>query len=159
GLAFPPVASIVNFRGPTIGVAEISTSTLSGGPNNGVVYDFAFSTGQLLGDPYYTSISNCGLTDTYPLTASFAYYDVFNCGAYLWRAPQGVGSRAAAVIDGSSAYASYSAESLFAGSANNPGLPALTWSGTVDTTTGNAGLSDVESWVKCAPAPGTFPAT
>lgn len=145
------------FTGPTIAAGDFDTSAVSGGPNNGLLYDFFDNDAQFSGDADYVSVGRGGVFDTYPVDPSTLNRgaDLFFSDGYLSDAN---GDRSDLQVDGFPAYASFTAENLlgFTG-ADFPGLPAVTFTQSQNPATGDVTVHESELLVQCAPAPATYP--
>ncbi len=106
--------SLASFTGPTVGIGDFSTNTISTGPNNGQMYDFYDSADQLAGAADYKSVGSGGLNDAYPADPSTLVLgeDLFFSTDYLAnRNPD----RSDVEIDGVPAYAPATARTLVSG--------------------------------------------
>jgi hypothetical protein len=148
-------ADLSPFAGPRIGAGERDTSTQSGGPNNGTVYDYYIYGQQLTGAFDYVSLGSCGLYDGYLYDATFAQTTTtFYCNSGLFSNDSATPTRSELRIDGVNAYPPYSAHSI---NPNATGLPAVTYSYSVDPSTGNLVIHETDPLVKCPDA--TYPPT
>lgn len=145
------------YSGPLIGVGERDSSTVGGGPNDGRLYDYYLDAPQQTAAFDYASLGSCGLHDGYLFDMIYALTTTtFYCNAALFEGEKGTGStRSELQIDGTNAYAPDQAESV---NANAAGLPALSYSYTVDAHTGNVVIHETDPLVKC-PAAATYPPT
>lgn len=139
------------YSGPLIGVGERDSSTVGGGPNNGALYDYYLDAPQQTAAFDYASLGSCGVHDGYLFDTIYALTTTtFYCNAALFAGQKGTGStRSELQIDGANAYAPAQAEAI---SANASGLPAMTYSYTVDAATGNLVIHESDPLVKCPAA-------
>ncbi len=149
-------SDLAPYSGPLLGVGERDSSTVGGGPNAGKLYDYYLYAPQQTAAFDYVSLGACGLNDGYLLDATYALTtSTFYCNAGLFEGESGNAStRSELRIDGANAYAPEQAESI---DANAPGLPALTYSYSVDAHTGNFVIHETDPLVECATA--TYPPT
>ncbi len=156
------------FSGPTLVIGERSNYTVAGGPNNGQLRDYYIYGAQLLGAFDYDSLGGCAIDDSYvydPVT--FASQTLDYCNAFFnWengypKAELGVAqaTRPELQVDGVNAYLAGNADSLYPTSQQAPGFPAVSYSYSLDPTTGNLTIEDSEPAVACSPTPETFPPT
>jgi hypothetical protein len=154
---FPATSDPSPFTGPTL-LGEWNLSyTISGGPNDGKVYNYyvLFQGPNAMND--YVSASEGGLWD------SRLQYDPTHASAYVWYENGALESneelasnnRSTLQVDGFNAYAPYAARGLFP---NNEGLPALTYDASRDAATGNTTIHETDPIVVC-PAETPFPPT
>lgn len=148
-------AALSAFAGPRILVDTNKTLTVTGGPNNGKLYDY-FSLFQQLGGSFdYESLSGCGVCDGYLSDASFNLSTItYWSNAALYTLRSGPVLRSELQVDGANAYPTWSAESI---NADATGLPVLTYRYALDKKTGNVVIHETEPFVKCANA--TYPPT
>ena len=144
------------YSGPLIGVGERDSSAVGGGPNNGKVYDYYLDAPQQTAAFDYASLGSCGLHDGFLLDSIYALTTTtFYCNAALFPGDKGSGSRRSELqIDGLNAYTPAAAQSI---NANASGLPALSYSYTVDAATGNLVIHETDPLVKCSAS--TYPPT
>src|ERR1700754_3679011 len=150
--AFAPVA---------IAVGRLQLSTVSGGPNNGALYDYSVWATQLGSRGVYSSIGGCGLgsTSVFQLPTFFPSTGEFACAGRL---PVSTGARAGVQVGCGNAWAPAGAAALFGPqtpSVLSTGLRPLTYTATVDPATGNLPLREQEALLRCGPAPTVFSPT
>ena len=146
------------FVGIRLGVDASRAAAVTGGPNNGAVYDFTYTATQLDGRATLASAGACGLAGSgvYTPNVFAATQSPFDCDAHL---PANLGGRSAVLVDNQSAYLPAGADALFANAANGGGFSPLTYSVSLDGATGNVAIQDSEPLVKCAPQPTAVPAS
>jgi hypothetical protein len=144
------------YSGPLIGVGERDSSNVGGGANNGSLYDYYLDAPQQTAAFDYASLGSCGLHDGYLFDEIYALTTTtFYCNAALLEGDKGTKStRSELQIDGTNAYAPDAAESI---NPNAAGLPALSYSYTVDAHTGDIVIHETDPLVKCPAA--TYPPT
>ena len=149
-------SNLAPYTGPLIGVGERDSSTVGGGANNGKLYDYYLDAQQGTGAFDYVSLGACGLKDGYLLDPTYALTtSTFFCDGGLLEGESGTSStRSELRVDGADAYAPATAESI---NPNAAGLPALSYSYSVDAHTGNLVVHETDPLVKCPVA--TFPPT
>lgn len=156
--AIPSGTTPVNvkpFAGPRLLVGFNRLYTVSGGPNNGTLDDYYAFFSQLTGGFDYFSLSSCGVCDGYLSTPDFSQTTVtWWSNAALQYYKTGPVIRSEVQIDGSNAYAPWSAQDV---NPNGTGLPKLTYSYSVDKKNGNVVIHESNPLVKCASA--TYPPT
>ena len=110
------------FSGPVVGVGERESSTISGGPNSGKIYDYALDAQQLTGAFDYASLGGCGLHNGFLYDSTFANTTVtFACNAGLLRADSPTTpTRSELQVDDANAYAPAQAFAINAGGAGLP---------------------------------------
>lgn len=153
------------FAGPLLAVGGMFASRVTNGPNAGVLYDFYLWAQQIRAAADYASVGSCGLDDTYLLDQALGRTTtVFYCNAWLsYRNLDGNGdTRSEIQVDGQNAYASDAARRVFTrsgacppacdGSIDNSGLPALTWSFSRNSATGDTTITESEPLVRCTAA-------
>lgn len=142
-------SDVTPYDGPVIGVGEYTESSVSGGPNNGKIYDYALDAQQLTAAFDYQSLGDCGLNDGFLYDSTFANTTVtYACNAGLQgqdtsKSP----TRSQIQVDGANAYTSASA---FLINSNAAGLPVVANTYAVDTATGNFVLRETAPLVKCS---------
>ena len=146
------------FSGPTVGLGDFDVSTLSDGPNSGLTSDFYDNAAQLAGDADYESVGSGGVFDGFPVDPStlVAGADLFFSNDYL---SDENSDRSDIEVDGTPAYATATAESLFPGASSFVGLQPMTFSASQDPDTGDLVINESEPLVECAPSPATYPPT
>jgi hypothetical protein len=136
------------FTGPRVLAGQTQNFTVSGGPNNGKLYDFYAFFQQLNGSADYSSTSECGLSDGYLTNPSLARTTTtWYCNAVLQPAEASPGTRSELQIDGVDAWLTRAAEHI---NSSAPGLQTLTYTYHVDPKTGNALIHDNEAAVECS---------
>lgn len=162
-----PAGATVNqpaFSGPLIAVDYVATRRIAGGPNAGLPYDF-YAWGQQTGAADdYNSVGNCGLADSFLYDDAYGYATtVFYCNAWMYqRNLDGAGdTRSEIQVDGQDAYDASGAAALFPrsgacpsacdGSIDDPGFPALSYTVSQDSSSGDVTISDSETIVRCPP--------
>lgn len=145
------------FKGPRVLVGQTHRLTVTGGPNDGKLYDFYSFFQQLHGGADYASLAGCGLADGYLSDASFARTTTtWYCNAALFatEASPNPGTRSELRIDGVNTWPTRAAKDI---NSSAPGLQKLTYTYHVDPKTGNALIHDNEPFVECTNH--TFPPT
>jgi hypothetical protein len=156
-----------NFNGPRILTGRIQTYTVGGaGPNKDTITDYFAGVGQRQGYMDYYSIGGCGvdwsfLIDPITLEPSSALY---YCNGWTYKrngcdtasATCTVATQSEIRVDGKNAYAPYSASSLYDIDATHksnliPGVPALTFTRSIDPLNGNVHVDETSPIVKCSP--------
>ncbi len=153
------------FAGPLLAVGGVFASRVMDGPNAGVVHDFYLWAQQIRAAADYTSVGNCGLDDSYLFDQALGQTTtVFYCNALLsYRNLEGIGdTRSEIQVDGHNAYDSDAARRVFGrsgacppacdGSIDNSGLPALTYSFSRKSATGDTTITESEPLVRCTAA-------
>jgi hypothetical protein len=148
------------FRGPVYGVGYRYVDTLTGGPNDGAIYDFWSDAHQSKGYMEWESVGSCGLDWSQVFDGPFYDYDEyspFNCTGAMYTGSSGDGyGRSEMQVDGRNAINSDGANNLYyydgstwhSGS-DNANYPALSTSTQVDPATGNATITESEPLVFC----------
>ena len=146
------------FPGKRVMFQRSRVTSVVGGPNNGVPYDFRYWAPQLDGRSIWQSLSNCGLAGAATMTPDTFHYSApaFPCAGFV--APNTSG-RAGVLVDHGNAYTPYGAATLFPGSANALGLLASQTSVSSDPSTGNVLIRETENLLRCSPDSATLPAT
>lgn len=144
-------ASLTPYAGPLVGVGERDSSAVGGGPNNGKLTDYYLYAAQQTASFDYTSLGGCGLKDGYLLDPTYASTTTtFFCNAGLLQGEAGRAStRSELRVDGTNAYTPAAAGSI---APNASGLPALSYTYTVDGHTGNLVVHESDPIVRCADA-------
>jgi hypothetical protein len=147
---------VTPFSGPVIGVGDRESSKISGGTNNGKTYDYSLDAQQETAAFDYASLGSCGLHNGFLYDSTYANTTVtFACNAGLMSADSAAkATRSELRIDGANAYSPTQAFFINPGAA---GFPALTYTYTVDKTTGNVVIHETDPLVKCTSA--TYPPT
>jgi PASTA domain len=136
------------YTGPRVLVGENERRRVSGGPNNGKLYDFYSFFQQLHGGYDYDSLAECGVDDGYLSNTSFARTTTtWYCNAALFSQEADPGTRSELQIDGVDAWPTEAAEHINQSAA---GLQKLTYTYHVDPKTGNTVIHDNEPFVKCS---------
>jgi hypothetical protein len=155
-------ANLSAFAGPRVMVGYNETYHVSGGTNDGTLYDFYTFAQQLAGGFDYDSLSSCGVDDGYLSDATLAKTTVtFWCNAALFnqQTSAGASTRSELQIDGRDAWPTYSAYRANPAAA---GFPKLTYTYHVNPHNGNLVIHDTETLVECTdktypPTPATCP--
>lgn len=153
-------SNLTPFAGPRILVGYNQTYKISGGANDGTVYDFYTFAQQPSGGFDYVSLSSCGVDDGYLSDSTLALTTVtFWCNAALFNQEASPGTRSELQIDGADAWPTWSADHV---NPNATGFPTLTYTHQVNPHNGNLVIHDTEALVTCAdktypPTPSTCP--
>jgi hypothetical protein len=144
-------ADVTAFDGPVVGVGADTASKVSGGPNNGRIYDYALDVQQLTAAFDYGSLSGCGLNDGFLYDPTYANTTVtFACNAgLLGRDSSSAPTRSEVQVDGTNAYGAAQAYLINPSAA---GLPSVSNTYTLDTATGNVVVRERAPLVKCPTA-------
>lgn len=146
-------ASLAPFVGPVIGVGERESAKVSGGTNDGKVYDFHIDAQQQTAAAEYSSAGEGDLYNAFLLDSTyFATTNTYASGHSLFSTA--LPTRSELQVDGANAYPPYQAHSI---NANATGLPALSYSYSLDAHTGGLVIHATEPLVKCPST--TFPPT
>ncbi len=154
----PPPAEneLEPFSGPVLGLSEIKSEKISGGPNDGQAYDFYAWGQQLTAANDYESISGCGLTDGFLFDAALNQTTTtFWCNDYFYSAngsDSSPATRSQIQVDGANGYLADTAKQI---SENATGLPAVSFSYDFDPSNGDLTIHDSEPVVMCPEA--TYP--
>jgi hypothetical protein len=168
------------YAGPAVAVSDLedanydnsaSSSTnyqIVGGPNNGDLYDYYIWQAQFSGAMDYDSLGECGPCDSYaidPTALRIPDDALWYSNAALYQnlsGGPGIPDQSYAQVNGDNAYDAHGAESLydrtvgnFDGSQDAANFPALSFSDTVDPTTGNLTINEDQDLVRCATPTGT----
>ena len=136
------------FTGPRVLVGQTHKYTVSGGPNDGKLYDFYALFQQLHGANDYDSLSGCGIDNGYLSDPSFARTTTtWFCNAALLNSEATPGTRSELQIDGVDAWPTEAAHRINSSAA---GLQKLTYAYHVDPKTGNGVIHESEPFVECA---------
>lgn len=154
-----PPGSSSTFAGPTLAigqVGELRANELESYDLDVPQFDGAFEYGSLGG----CSILNSFVYD--PVT--FASTQLDDCDGGFDSANGGMPgtltpTRSELQVDGTDAYLSGNAASLFVGAQNTPGYPSLTYGYSIDPVTGNLMLNETDQVVECSPAAAVYPPT
>ncbi len=129
---------------------------ISGGPNDGKLYDYyAWGQQTALADDY-DSISSCGLCDSYLFDSTGGLTSiVFYGNAWLnYGNENGTGdTRSDIQVDGRDAYMGYSAYQVFGGSNQEPGFPTLTYHVSQNSSTGDVTITETDQIARCTGSP------
>ncbi len=144
------------FTGPRIAVSAFRSSshyTISGGPNNGALYDY-YANGTTFGSYVgWNSAGDCG-PYAESIDPSYAYGNyALDCVGSLY-GNDGF-SRSEIQIDGSNAYTPQGAENLFSGASNNVGFQPLSVSQSWNAGNGFESTSETDPLVEC-PSPDPY---
>jgi len=143
-------SSVTPFSGPLVGVGERDSTPVGGGPNNGTLYDFYLYAPQQTASFDYSSLGTCGLNDGYLFDPTYALTTTtFYCNAGLFLGESATPTRSELQIDGANAYAPDQAATI---NPNATGLPALSYSYSVDAHTGDFVAHETDPLVKCPAA-------
>jgi hypothetical protein len=146
-------ANLAPFSGPVIGVGDRQSAKVSGGTNNGKVYDFHIDSQQTTAANEYSSVGEGDLYDAFLLDPTyFATTNTYASGHSLFATA--LPTRSELQVDGADAYPPYQAKQI---NANATGLPALSYSYSLDAHTGDLVIHVTEPLVKCPST--TFPPT
>ena len=145
-------ADLSPFAGPLIGGDYRKSYKVSGGPNDGTVYDYYIYAQQFPAAFDYDSLASCGIDDGYlydPTTLAETTVTYW-CNGGLFFNP-GIG-RSELQVDGANAYPPDDARYV---NANGSGFPALTYSFSIDQKSGDLVIHETDPIVKCTDA--TYP--
>ncbi|HUZ14575.1 MAG TPA: PASTA domain-containing protein [Gaiellaceae bacterium] len=142
--------TLAPFTGPRLYVGDATKSHVSGGPNNGKLYDFYLYFQQPDGGMDYDSLGGCGIDDGYLLDSTDSLTTVpWYCNA--WLANNDLGSnatRSEIQVDGADAYPPSGAKEINAGATS--GFPTVSsFSYSQNSKTGNSTIHEKEAFVKC----------
>ena len=136
------------FTGPRVLVGQTHRFSVSGGPNDGKLYDFYSFFQQLHGGNDYDSISGCGIDDGYLSNSSLAQTTTtWYCNGALFTTEASPGTRSELQIDGVDAWPTEAAEHI---NSSASGLQKLAYTYHVDPKNGNTVIHDNETFVKCS---------
>jgi hypothetical protein len=142
------------FRGPRAAVSYVFTSKLAtGGPNDGLLYDYWIGVEGLAGYLRFESAGHRGLEESGAMSTSIfeKFSTAFDdAGVFGARDEDGSGPRSQLRVDGHNAYAPYAAVSLYPGAADAPGLKGVTFTPALDASTGSMTLTESAPLVRCA---------
>jgi hypothetical protein len=153
-------SNLTPFKGPLLGGDHRDTSLVSGGPNDGVPYDFYLWAQQRQAAFDYDSLMGCGIDDGYLNGSDLDIATTtFYCNAWLWDyenfANQAASTRSELQIDGADAYGPTTAEDI--NDQGSPGFPRVKYSMDVNPATGVTTIHESDGLVKCADS--TYPPT
>jgi len=164
GTDYPPGMPSA-FTGPTLAISQVEDNDISGGPNNGDLEAYYLDDSQLSGGFDYDSLGGCTIDDSYtydPVTFASATLDY--CNAFFWYENGATGAgvapptRSELQVDGADAYLAGDIDDLGLPGDDLSGFPSESYSYSIDPTTGNLVLNEVDQVVKCSPG-GVFPPT
>src|SRR5262249_4400538 len=126
------------------------------GPNTSKIVDYYLWAQQKTAGFDYRSLGGCGVVDGDPFSGLVSPPITVYCNAGLFPGPVSPfpPARSSAKIDGANAYAPAAAAGI---NPNGTGLPAVSYTYTVDIATGNLVIHETNPFVKCANA--TYPPT
>jgi hypothetical protein len=134
------------FTGPVMAVSSLSLTTAPAGP----LVSFSLLNAQTAGRAGYSSLGGCSLERDSVFAPSFlASNELTRCAA---RVPSNIGGRSGLLVDGVNTYATAGVYSFGAA-----GIVPLTYSLSLDPTTGAATLNDIETPLRCASKTAAFP--
>jgi hypothetical protein len=137
-------------------VGQTETYTVSGGANNGKLYDYYLYFQQLAGGMDYDSVGGCGIDDGYLLDNNSLSAVTWWCNAWLNKSDQQAApTRSGIQVDGVNAYSP--AEAYYVNSAAIAGFPKLSRSYSQNAKTGNSLIHETDPFVKCKTQ--TYPPT
>ena len=145
-----PITDFTPFTGPFVGGGELSVQKIATGPNSGTVSDHYIDQAQSKGFADYASLGACGLCDMALFdTAGKSSPYLFARNARLgFPHDDGTGQmRPGATVDGRAAYSAFTASSK---AFDNPGLPPLAVTHTVDPATGDMTFQENQDLVICS---------
>ena len=149
-------SNVTPYAGPLIGVGERDTSKVATGPNAGSAYDYYLYAPQMTAAFDYVSLGSCGVFDGYLFDATYVpTTTTFYCNGGLFNGEAATPTRSEVQIDGANAYLPWGAEVFINPDAT--GLPAVSYTYTVDKATGNLVIQETDPLVKCPDA--TYPPT
>jgi len=149
-------SDVTPYSGPLIGVGERDTSKVATGPNTGSAYDYYLYASQMTAAFDYVSIGSCGVFDGYLYDSTYVPTTyTFYCNGGLFTGDGPSPTRSELQVDGANAYLPWDATQNI--NSNATGLPAVSYTYTVDTATGNLVIHETDPVVKCADA--TYPPT
>jgi len=149
-------SDVTPYSGPLIGVGERDTTKVSGGPNDGSAYDYYLYASQMTAAFDYVSIGSCGVFDGYLYDSTYVPTTyTFYCNGGLFTGDTPTPTRSELQVDGANVYLPWDAAARI--NSNATGLPAVSYTYTVDTATGNLVIHETDPVVKCADA--TYPPT
>ena len=150
-------ANHTTYPGRRLIIQGTRVTAISGGPNNGVPYDFRYTAPQLSGRGIFQSAATCGLASAGILsTTGSISQSIFNCAGFIETNTAG---RAGVLVDRQNAFLAGQAANLFPGAANGLNFLALQSSLTSDPVTGSITIRETSRLMRCAPDPVAFPAT
>ena len=155
-------SDLTPFAGPRVGVGELDKNTISGGPNDGQLFSEYIWAQQLTGAfDWVTGSGSSGTNwgpvyDGYLFDPTFALTTVtfYGNAGLLTREKASSPTRSELRIDGKNAYFPTGAWDV---NQNATGLPALTYTYTLDAATGNIVINETDPLVECPDA--TYPPT
>lgn len=144
------------FTGPRIEVGERQVYPISGGPNNGKLYDYYVWGQQTAVADDYDSISSCGFCDSYLLdnTGGLTSIVFYGNAWFNYGNENGTGNtRSDIQVDGRDAYMGYSANQVFAGSNQEHGFPTVTYHVSQNSSTGDVTITETDQIARCKGSP------
>jgi hypothetical protein len=153
--------SASSFTGPLVGNGSRFAYTISGGKNDGTQYDFDREQSTQRGYVIAFAASDLGLDfgGLYAQPLLDPSQAIWDGNAFFYFEPTSEHTRSELRVDGVDAYGPGSAYYAFPEAKNNAGFPSLGYSETLDPANGNLTVEDIEPFVTCSPAPGTYPPT
>ena len=144
------------YAGPRLLVGQTETYNVSGGVNNGKLYDYYLYFQQPQGGLDYDSVGGCGIDDGYLLDNNSLSTVTWYCNAWLNDSDQQAApTRSQLQVDGVNAYPP--AEAYYINAAATAGFPKLSRSYNQNAKTGNSVIHETEAFVKCKTQ--TYPPT
>jgi hypothetical protein len=147
---YPGNGSVTAFTGPKLTTEYNLSRKILTGPNTGMVisYDVEFTSTYAMNN--FHSVGSNGFAD-----ARLQHADGTSSN-YFWDADAALSinltaSRAALRVDGTDAYATYSAAHAYQNAWDAPGLPALTFTAARNATTGVITIHETDPIVSCPP--------
>jgi Glucodextranase, domain B/PASTA domain len=162
---YPPGTSS-HFEGPTLAIGHLSNTTVSSGTNSGRLEFYDLYDSQLRGGFDFSSLGDCTISGSFtydPVTFGANTTDLDDCNAWfnsangLTAAGFAPPTRSELQVDGANAYAPGGISALFSGAEHVPGFPSLSYTYSLDPSTGNLVINELDQIVKCSP--GGYPAT
>ena len=152
-----PTSDLTPYSGPLIGVGERDTTKLGTGPNAGLAYDYYLYASQMTAAFDYVSLGSCGIFDGYLYDSTYlpTTYTFFCNGGLFIQDTSSSPTRSELQVDGANAYLPWGAVANI--NADGTGLPAVSYTYTVDTATGNLVIHETDPVVNCSDA--TYPPT
>jgi hypothetical protein len=168
-----PPNSLSPYAGPTITLEAFERDRVSGGPNNGALFDYYLQDVQSEGTFEYESLGDCGIaqSDLWNPTTFEPSDSLFYCNDGLrWSdgftgGPPPPGTEGATGselrVDGNNAWSpgAISGSAFGFDAQSNPGFPTLTFDESFDPTTHGVTIRESDTTVRCSPTPSVFPPT
>ncbi len=146
----PAGSNLSQFTGPRLTGEMIRSTRIGGtGPNAAKVYDYDVRFQGARGYNRFFSATDLGVA------SSRLQYDDGTSSAYLWNGvgslinPKAEAERAPMRVDGHIGYGPFSAEQLYPGSFDVPGLPGLAYDASRDPATGDTTIHEHDPIVVC----------